>query len=113
MNQRKVRNAEIDAIVLDSISQCEGKWIRAIELGKRASLPWRIVAYALKRLQWSHGIETRIIRDYESAKGRTFENRRLYRLRVVADSGLPAWFAPAVPVVTSARVVRGRASLVE
>lgn len=69
--------AELDAYI--TIRRARGEWLGAIEVAEIAEIPWRKIAFALRRLVAKGLVEERIV----TYKGdhRSKEETRLYRVR--------------------------------
>lgn len=99
-----------DAAALLLISTQAGKWVSAVSLAETFGLPWRPLAFALRRLSQIGVIVEREVTYVGSARSR--EIRREYQLideRMLSPH--PLFPRPMMPKRRTARLIRGRAGV--
>jgi len=103
------RNVRADVLALAVLHSYEGEWLCALEAAERLGVPYRPLAFALRRLVRAAVAQERVA-AYRGAS-RSREERREYRLRGAVPGDHP--FLPPVhlPPPGVARRIKGRYSL--
>lgn len=107
--QQAEHNRRTELLALVGLAAVEGEWRGAVQVAEALRMPWRPLAYALRRL-----VERGVVAErFETVRGsaRTKEQVRLYKFGDGARNPFELRVVPPRPGV--ARRVRGRAGMAE
>lgn len=117
MKKRTQNNRSAEVVALSVLHGFPDQWMRALEVSRHTALPWRCVAFALRRLS-ARGVVMEQIITYKGT-ARSKEETRIYRANTGTPKGqkLSMWFGlpghtPVVPPapLAGARKIKGRCS---